>query len=66
MTNDTKGRYLSPFIRKDLKGKMVFLSGPRQVGKTTLSLQLLKGDKSHPAYFNWDDDEDFVKECGLP
>lgn len=58
MTNDTKGRYLSPFIRKDLKGKMVFLSGPRQVGKTTLSLQLLKGDESHPAYFNWDDDED--------
>ncbi len=48
-------RYLTPFIRNDLREKMVFLSGPRQVGKTTLALQLLKGDESHPAYLNWDD-----------
>jgi hypothetical protein len=35
---------------------MVFLGGPRQVGKTTLALSLLgKGaDERHPAYFNWD------------
>lgn len=48
-------RYLTPFIRQDLKGKMVFLSGPRQVGKTTLALQLLEGDETDPAYLNWDD-----------
>jgi uncharacterized protein len=35
---------------------MVFLGGPRQVGKTTLSLMVLgeNADKSHPAYLNWD------------
>jgi len=33
-------RYLEKFIRKDLKEKIVLLSGPRQVGKTTLSRQL--------------------------
>lgn len=29
-------RYLTPFIKEDLKKKMVFLGGPRQYGKTTL------------------------------
>lgn len=36
---------------------MVFIGGPRQVGKTTLSLSLLtknNADESHPAYLNWD------------
>lgn len=34
---------------------MVFLYGPRQVGKTTLALSFLKkGTETHPAYFNWD------------
>ena len=48
-------RYLTPFIKEDLKQKMVLLYGPRQVGKTTLSLSFLKkGKESHPAYFNWD------------
>lgn len=51
-------RYLTPFIRSDLKEKMVFLSGPRQVGKTTLALRLLEGDEGHPAYFNWDFEDD--------
>lgn len=51
-------RYLTPYIAADLKKKMVFLSGPRQVGKTTLALNLLKGDENHPAYFNWDHTED--------
>ena len=35
-----KERYLEPFIATDLKKKMVFLGGPRQVGKTTLSKQI--------------------------
>ena len=48
-------RYLSPLIGKDLPKKMVFLGGPRQVGKTHLALSLLrKPKKDHPAYFNWD------------
>jgi predicted AAA+ superfamily ATPase len=39
------------------RGKMVFVGGPRQVGKTTFAWDLLgKGaDERHPAYFNWDD-----------
>lgn len=35
----------------DLKKKMVFLGGPRQVGKTTLAKSLLAG---RPGYLNWD------------
>ena len=34
-------RYLRPPIEDDLRRKMVFLGGPRQVGKTTLALTLL-------------------------
>ncbi len=46
-------RYLTPYIKDDLKKKMVFIGGPRQCGKTTLSLSLLEEDYSG-AYFNWD------------
>ena len=48
-----KSRYLNNTIPKDaLKSdKMAFISGPRQVGKTTLGRQLLK-DKNN--YFSWD------------
>lgn len=49
-------RYLEDTIVADLAEKMVFLGGPRQVGKTTLALHLLKnGSEAHPAYLNWDD-----------
>ena len=49
-------RYLAPAVREDLQRKMVFLGGPRQVGKTTLALSLLGTEESrHPAYLNWDD-----------
>lgn len=34
-------RYLDDRVRQDLKQKMVVLTGPRQVGKTTLSRQLV-------------------------
>ena len=30
-------RYLEKYILDDLRDKMVFISGPRQVGKTTLA-----------------------------
>lgn len=49
-------RYLADSIRSDLDHKMVFLGGPRQVGKTTLALTLLgAGGRRHPGYLNWDD-----------
>jgi predicted AAA+ superfamily ATPase len=49
-------RYLSEEIREDLKTKMVFVGGPRQVGKTTLALELLGStSNTHSAYMNWDD-----------
>lgn len=48
-------RYLEDAIRRDLREKMVFLGGPRQVGKTTVAFHLLgNADESHPAYLNWD------------
>lgn len=52
-------RYLKTAIITDLKEKMVFLGGPRQVGKTTFSQELL-GDYEdrHPAYLNWDSLDD--------
>lgn len=52
-----KTRYLSDQIMKDIKSKMVFLGGPRQVGKTTLSLNLFNED----SYLNWDFSEDREK-----
>ena len=49
-------RALSSTLRDDLGEKMVFLGGPRQVGKTTLALGLLGNAKpTHPAYLSWDD-----------
>jgi hypothetical protein len=49
-------RYLNAHIKADLKEKMVFLGGPRQVGKTTFSQQLISDyHDGHPAYLNWDD-----------
>ncbi len=48
-------RYLREPILEDLVHKMVFLSGPRQIGKTTLALDCLGvQDRHHPAYLNWD------------
>lgn len=51
-------RYLAPDVEAALSaGKMAFIGGPRQVGKTTLALSLLgvKATERHPAYLNWDD-----------
>jgi len=49
-------RYLNTAIRDDLDEKMVFLSGPRQVGKTTLAKALLRPNLD--LYYNWDRRED--------
>jgi uncharacterized protein len=49
-------RYLDERVSRDLKKKMVFLTGPRQVGKTTLSRLLI--EQSGGQYFNYDTIED--------
>jgi predicted AAA+ superfamily ATPase len=36
-------RYLEESVRGDLEEKMVFLSGPRQVGKTTFKIKACPG-----------------------
>lgn len=51
-----KERYLSKITKEFLKKKMVFVGGPRQVGKTTMCLQFLKTHSvQNPGYLNWDD-----------
>lgn len=49
-------RYLQDVLAEALKRKMVFVGGPRQVGKTTFALGFLgrNADETHPAYLNWD------------
>ena len=49
-------RYLEGAVANALKKKMVFVGGPRQVGKTTFALGFLgnDADETHPAYLNWD------------
>ena len=49
-------RYLADSVRADLADRMVFIGGPRQVGKTTFALSMLGAgsDESSPAYLNWD------------
>ena len=44
-------RYLSAQIRRDLERKMVFVAGPRQVGKTTLAKSL---PDALAGYLSWD------------
>ena len=51
-------RYPTRHVVDDLQRKMVFVGGPRQVGKTVLALSILQGDENHPAYLNWDYFED--------
>ncbi len=49
-----KKRYLTSYLIEDLKTKMAFVSGPRQVGKTTLSTELVTSFFKESAYYNWD------------
>ncbi|CAN5315023.1 ATP-binding protein [soil metagenome] len=43
-------RSITPFIKNDLNKKIVFITGPRQVGKTTISKALFPSYE----YFNYD------------
>lgn len=58
-------RYLKRPILEDLKKKMVFVAGPRQVGKTTLSLDLAP---LRHRYLNWDilEDREFILKQRFP
>ena len=51
-------RYITPHVLEDLKKKMVFVGGPRQVGKTTLAKAVISDNYPDGRYFNWDYDED--------
>ncbi len=58
-----KRRYLQPLIERDMADRMVFIGGPRQVGKTTLSRQV---GGAYPGflYLNWDSRDDRQKIIG--
>ncbi len=47
-------RYLTAQVIRDLDRKMVFVAGPRQVGKTTLAKHMQGAENG---YLNWDIDE---------
>lgn len=57
---NTRSRYLEKPIAADLKEKMVFVGGPRQVGKTTLTKLIGSKNFKNPQYLNWDNREDRV------
>jgi uncharacterized protein len=50
-------RYLYEQIHADLKKKIVFITGPRQVGKTFLAKQIME-TFAHPQYLNYDNIND--------
>ena len=49
-----KERYITADVYNDVREKMVFIGGPRQVGKTTLSLFIARNYFRAYQYFNWD------------
>ncbi len=51
-------RYLTPYIIEDLKERMVFVGGPRQVGKTTLAQVFVSPYFQEVGYYNWDSRKD--------
>lgn len=54
-------RYIQKPISEDLERKMVFIGGPRQVGKTTLAKSFIERDEQ---YLTWDslDDRALIKK----
>jgi len=51
--SEQRQRYLESAIHEDLAQKMVFLAGPRQIGKTTLA-KMIGGMYRQPVCLNWD------------
>ena len=58
--SDIISRYNEKPVKEDLNRKMVFLAGPRQVGKTTFAKELIRknGRSIDKWYMNWDAHED--------
>src|SRR3990172_5501706 len=50
---DKLNRYLEKPVFQDLEHKMVFLGGPRQVGKTTMA-KMVASRFGTSSYLNWD------------
>ncbi len=65
-----KARYIRDTVTTDLSEKMVFIGGPRQVGKTTFALSVLPGNQNETAraYLNWEhlDDRERILAAQLP
>ena len=53
MTADSSNREITESLRRDLRRKLVLLTGARQAGKTTLARQLML-DFEPAQYLNWD------------
>lgn len=51
-------RYLADPVIEDLAKKMVFIGGPRQVGKTTLAKKMIAPRFRKSAYYSWDNRAD--------
>ena len=60
-------RFIQSLLLKDLKKKMVFLTGPRQTGKTWMAKALMKYYKN-PLYLNYDSfkDKKIIEEQSWP
>ncbi len=53
-----KDRYITDIIIQDILEKMIFIGGPRQVGKTTLSKDIIAQKFDGFQYYNWDNRQD--------
>ncbi|MFH2008599.1 MAG: ATP-binding protein [bacterium] len=60
-------RYLQRNVVADLSEKMVFVAGPRQVGKTTMATQILEAQEKG-VYLSWDRraDREAIREARWP
>jgi predicted AAA+ superfamily ATPase len=69
MMHKTQARYIERLLAEFLQKKMVFVGGPRQVGKTTACLHFLNPPSTkNPAYLNWDDvkSRELIRKGELP
>lgn len=53
-------RYIYQLVKEDIAQKMVFIGGPRQVGKTYFAKAFAASDFTQSKYMNWDNDDDRI------